>query len=94
MDGILISHTDEDHISGIREILELTIEQVNPVKISCLYLPNWKNPPDSWLEKTAGAGAKSRNSGKNTSGWKMYRSWKAENGYFVASGECQRNGCK
>lgn len=50
VDGILISHTDQDHISGIQEILELTEQKLNPVEISCLYLPRWKNPPKSWMK--------------------------------------------
>ena len=50
VDGILISHTDQDHISGIQEILELTEQKLNPVKIACLYLPSWKNPPQAWIK--------------------------------------------
>ena len=50
VDGILISHTDEDHISGIREILELSGKGLNTVEIGALYLPDWTEPPDAWLE--------------------------------------------
>ncbi len=86
VDGILISHTDEDHISGIREILELTIERVNPVKISCLYLPNWKNPPDSWkklreLAQKAGIPVKTLQAGKCIAAGKLKMDilWPQEN---------------
>lgn len=59
IDGIFISHTDKDHISGIQEILELTAKKLNSVKIGCLYLPKWEKPPDEWenlkrLAETAG----------------------------------------
>lgn len=55
INGIFVSHTDQDHISGIQEILELTASDLNSVKISCLYLPEWKTPPEAWekLEATA-----------------------------------------
>ena len=48
IDGIFISHTDADHISGIEEMLNLTVQNLNPVKINALYLPKWKNPPEAW----------------------------------------------
>ena len=48
VDGILISHTDKDHISGIEEILELTVKKLNSIEIGCLYLPKWTAPPKEW----------------------------------------------
>ena len=50
IDGIFVSHTDQDHINGIQEILELTTLNLNSVKIGSLYLPKWKNPPEAWLK--------------------------------------------
>lgn len=63
VDGILVSHTDKDHISGVEEILELTAQKLNSVEIGCLYLPNWKTPPEEWeklsqLAKEAGISVK------------------------------------
>lgn len=50
IDGIFISHTDEDHISGVRELLEFQKERLMSVRIKCLYLPKWENPPEAWTE--------------------------------------------
>ena len=66
--GIFVSHTDQDHISGIQEILELTASGLNSVKISCLYLPEWENPPEAWrklefLAKKTGISVKKLKSG-------------------------------
>ena len=53
IDGIFISHVDEDHISGVREILELQAQGLTSVYVSRLYLPKWQDPPEKWsnLEK-------------------------------------------
>ena len=53
IDGIFISHVDEDHISGVREILELQAQGLTSVYVSSLYLPKWQDPPEKWsnLEK-------------------------------------------
>ena len=69
VDGIFISHTDQDHISGIKEILELTASGLNSVKIGCLYLPEWKKPPEAWqkletLADEAGITVKNLKSGE------------------------------
>lgn len=50
LDGIFVTHTDNDHISGIKELLELSVEKLNPLKIKALYLPCWKAPPKEWEE--------------------------------------------
>ena len=57
IDGIFISHTDQDHISGVQEILEMAVKKLNSVKLGCLYLPEWENPPAAWekLKQTAKA---------------------------------------
>ena len=46
--GIFISHVDEDHISGVQEILELQAKGLTSVYVSSLYLPKWQEPPDHW----------------------------------------------
>lgn len=48
IDGIFISHVDEDHISGVREILELQAQGLTSVYVSSLYLPKWQDPPENW----------------------------------------------
>lgn len=53
INGIFISHVDEDHISGVWEILELQAQGLTSVYVSSLYLPKWQDPPENWsdLEK-------------------------------------------
>lgn len=41
LDGIYVSHTDEDHISGIREILEYRAKGLTALRIDHLFLPDW-----------------------------------------------------
>lgn len=53
IDGVFVSHTDEDHINGVRQLLEFQREGVLSVKIRCLYLPEWENPPEAWTELAA-----------------------------------------
>ena len=50
IDGIFISHVDEDHISGVREILELQAQGLTSVYVSSLYLPKWQDPPEKWSD--------------------------------------------
>ena len=42
LDGIYISHTDEDHISGVRELLEYMGENLSSVRVENLFLPAWE----------------------------------------------------
>ena len=42
LDGVYISHTDEDHISGVRELLEYMGENLSSVRVENLYLPAWE----------------------------------------------------
>ena len=42
LDGIYISHTDEDHISGVRELLEYMGKNLTAVRVENLFLPAWK----------------------------------------------------
>ncbi len=41
LDGIYVSHTDEDHISGVREILEYRAKGLTSLRIDHLFLPDW-----------------------------------------------------
>lgn len=42
LDGVYISHTDEDHISGVRELLEYMGENLSSVRVENLFLPAWE----------------------------------------------------
>lgn len=48
IEAVFISHTDNDHISGIQEFLDYQAAGVSSVKIGSLVLPKWRNPPDAW----------------------------------------------
>lgn len=50
VDGIFISHTDEDHISGVREILEYMDKGLISLKIGNLILPGIREKPQAWTE--------------------------------------------
>ena len=41
LDGIFVSHTDQDHISGIEELLELCAQKLTTVRIKNLILQDW-----------------------------------------------------
>lgn len=45
LDGILVSHTDTDHISGVQELLELMTKDLTSIKAGTLILPDW-NPEE------------------------------------------------
>ena len=47
LDGIYISHTDEDHISGVRQILEYIGKGLTVLRIENLILPDWQNVQDN-----------------------------------------------
>ena len=55
IDGILVSHTDNDHISGIQELMEYMTKGLTSVKAGTLMLPQWKEKPEAYqrLEKLA-----------------------------------------
>ena len=55
VEGIFVSHTDEDHISGIREILQAQIDKTTSVRVKGLFLPQWNVHPQAYeaLEKLA-----------------------------------------
>ncbi len=41
LDGVLISHPDEDHVNGIRELFEAVRQKQATLRIRSLYLPLW-----------------------------------------------------
>lgn len=47
LDGIYISHTDEDHISGAREILEYISKGLTVIRVENLILPDWEEIRDN-----------------------------------------------
>ena len=51
LNGILVSHTDLDHISGVMELLTLRAAGLSSVSVGTLYLPDWgEHPPEEWEE--------------------------------------------
>lgn len=55
LDGIFISHTDEDHINGISQFLELMGKGLTSVKADVLVMPEWTTKPENYrkLEELA-----------------------------------------
>ena len=47
LDGIYISHTDEDHISGVRQLLEDIGKGLTVLRVKNLILPDWQNIRDN-----------------------------------------------
>ena len=50
LDGIFISHTDKDHISGVMELLEYMEKKLTTIQVRYLILPDWKEPPEAWTD--------------------------------------------
>lgn len=50
LDGIFVSHTDEDHISGIKELLAFIGKKLTTVRVGKLILPKWTSPPEVYRE--------------------------------------------
>ena len=48
LDGIFVSHTDKDHISGIEEILELCAQNLTTVHVKNLILPDWNTTGEEY----------------------------------------------
>lgn len=66
LDGIFVSHTDTDHISGIRELLELAGEGLTSVRAGALILPCWSETTPAYKELeglAVSAGVKVRRAG-------------------------------
>ena len=57
LDGIFLSHTDEDHYSGVQELLDLKADGLSTIRISALYLPDWKERNQVWESLAESAGA-------------------------------------
>lgn len=53
VDAVFISHTDEDHISGVREILEYMEKGLISLKIGNLILPGISEKTEAWRELEA-----------------------------------------
>ena len=49
LDYVIFTHLDEDHISGVRELLELC-DTPEGIKIGCILFPEISNPDDDYLE--------------------------------------------
>ena len=47
LDGIFISHTDGDHISGTEEILEYVGKGLTSIRVDHLILPDWEEEPEN-----------------------------------------------
>ena len=50
LDGIFISHTDGDHISGTEEILEYVGKGLTSIRVDHLILPDWEEEPKNYLK--------------------------------------------
>lgn len=50
LDGLFISHTDKDHISGAKELLEYMGNGLTTIRAGYLVLPSWKEKPEAWEE--------------------------------------------
>ena len=50
LDGIFISHTDKDHISGAKELLEYMGNGLTTIRAGYLVLPSWAEKPEAWEE--------------------------------------------
>lgn len=48
LDGIFVSHTDQDHISGIEELLELCAQNLATVRVKNLILPDWNTTGEEY----------------------------------------------
>ena len=48
LDGIVISHTDQDHINGVKELLEYMGKGLTTIRAGYLILPAWAERPDAW----------------------------------------------
>ena len=59
IDAILISHTDNDHISGVLELLDYMRAHLTSVRVKNLILPEWTQPDDAYqqlVDKAQAAG--------------------------------------
>lgn len=75
LEGIMISHTDTDHISGIQELLDFVTKDLSSVKVKKLLLPAWAesiqgydNPEYTQDEKKSLYGNKEKKEGEEGCG--------------------------
>ena len=66
--AILVSHTDNDHISGIRDFLTFMTKNLTTIRAGTLILPEWQSPPEAYgeleiLAKSAGMKVKTVSQG-------------------------------
>lgn len=88
LEGIMISHTDTDHVSGIQELLDLMAKDLSSVKAKTLFLPEWaeniqgyedtgkQDPEHTQNEKKSLYGNEEKKTGQN--GTACFRSWQRE----------------
>lgn len=50
LEGVFVTHTDEDHINGIEEMLQAQEEKRSSLRIRKLYLPKWEEKPEKYRE--------------------------------------------
>ena len=50
LDYVVVTHSDEDHVNGILEILRLMARKETPLSIRTLVLPYLQNPDERYLE--------------------------------------------
>ena len=50
LDAAFVSHTDQDHISGIVELLEYQEKRLGTIRLNSLILPDWENPPAAYID--------------------------------------------
>ena len=55
LDGIFISHTDKDHLSGVQELLEYMEKGLTTIRAAYLVLPGWTGPPEAWTDLASAA---------------------------------------
>lgn len=50
VDLIFLSHTDEDHISGVRQLLEFIRDGLTAIRVGGVVFPRWKEKPELYTE--------------------------------------------
>ena len=86
VDAILISHTDNDHISGVLELLDDMSEHLTSVRVNNLILPQWGQSDDVYqqlVDKAQAAGVnvqKGRKGERLQVGETMFRFFSPEKG--------------
>ncbi len=71
IDAILISHTDNDHISGVLELFDYMRTHLTSVRVKNLILPEWTQPDDAYQQLVDKAQAAGVNVQKGRKGNKL-----------------------